>query len=86
MQIKALTNRLREAETNSCWDYYNQSKREHDLIEAEEILRERAERAFTKWLDKSYPDANKYKYPCPLTEHEKFMWIEGYLANIRGGG
>ena len=54
MQIKALTNRLREAETNSCWDYYNQSKREHDLIEAEEILRERAERAFTKWLDKSY--------------------------------
>ena len=81
MQIKALTNRLRECESFSD---RHEVKGMQELIESEEFLRERAERAFTKWLDRSYPDAKKYKYPCPLTEHEKFMWIEGYLANARG--
>ena len=82
MKIQALTNRLRERESFSD---RHEIKGMQERIEREEYLRKRAETAYTRWLEKSYPDHNKYKYPCPLTEHEKFMWIEGYLANIKGG-
>lgn len=66
------------------WRYYNQSLVEHEKIENEELLRQTAENAYTKWLYDSYPDAKKYGYKSPITDHEKFMWIQGYLSNRRG--
>lgn len=66
------------------WRYYNQSLVEYDKIENEELLREVAEKAYRKWLEESYPDAKKYGFKSPITDHEKFMWIQGYLSNKRG--
>lgn len=60
------------------WRYYNQSKVEHENIEREEYLREMAEDAYLRWLYDSYPDAKKFGFKSPITDHEKFMWIEGY--------
>ena len=81
MKIQALTNRLRERESFSD---RHEIKGMQERIEREEYLRKRAETAYTRWLEKSYPDAKMYGFKSPITTHEKFMWIEGYIANIRG--
>jgi hypothetical protein len=61
------------------WRYYNQSRVELENIEREEYMREMAEDAYTRWLYDSYPDAKKLGFKSPITDHEKFMWIEGYM-------
>lgn len=60
------------------WRYYNQSKVEYENIEREEYFRQMAEDAYMIWLYDSYPDAKKFGFKSPITDHEKFMWIEGY--------
>lgn len=49
----------------------------------EEWARSRAEDAYVKWLKINNPDSIKYRYPNNPNDHEKFMWIEGYMANNR---
>jgi hypothetical protein len=60
------------------WRYYNQSVVEYENIEREEYFRQMAEDAYLRWLYDSYPDAKKFGFKSPITDHEKFMWIEGY--------
>ena len=60
------------------WRYYNQSVVEYENIEREEYFRQMAEDAYMRWLYDSYPDAKKFGFKSPITDHEKFMWIEGY--------
>ena len=81
MKIQALTNRLYERELYS--DRHEILHMEESL-QIEKNLRKRAETAYTRWLEKSYPDAKMYGYKSPITDHEKFMWIEGYIFNVRG--
>jgi hypothetical protein len=52
---------------------------ELENIEREEYMREMAEDAYTRWLHDSYPDAKNHGFKSPITDHEKFMWIEGYM-------
>lgn len=65
------------------WRYYNQSLVEYEQIEREEFMRAMAEDAYRQWLEESYPDAKKYGFKSPITDHEKFMWIEGYMRGTR---
>ena len=81
MKIQALINRLREWETFSD---RHEVKGMQERVEREEFMREYAENAYTKWLYDNYPDAKMYGFKSPITEHEKFMWKEGYMANRRG--
>ena len=80
MKIKALMNRLREQEAfSNRWEVKGMQER----MEREEYVRKRAETMYQMWLEESYPDAKKYKFKSPITEHEKFMWIEGYIKGAR---
>ena len=63
---------------------WNAGQGMYEEIEHEEYLRNKAEDAYLRWLRDNNPDSIKYKYPNNPNDHEKFMWIEGYLANRRG--
>ena len=60
------------------------SKYMHRAIVREELLRSRAEDAYTLWLKTNNPYSIMYKYPNNPSDHDKFMFIEGYLSNKRG--
>ena len=49
-------------------------------IEYENRLHEWAEDAYWLWLKHNNPDSIKYKYPNNPNDHEKFMFIQGYLT------
>ena len=79
MKIETLIQKLRED------GYYNDARQtEYNRIDRENYLRDRAEDAYVKWLELNNPDSIKYKYPNNPNDYEKFMFIEGYLANHRG--
>lgn len=80
MKIQALTNRLYEREVFSD---RHEVIRMHENLEREDLARERAERRYQEWLEESYPDAKKYGFKSPITDHEKFMWIEGFIRGHR---
>ena len=76
MKLETLIRKLRES------SYYDDATQtEYDRIEIEKYLRDRAEDAYVKWLELNNPDSIKYKYPNNPNDYEKFMFIEGYLAN-----
>ena len=60
------------------------SKHMHREIVREEYLRSRAENAYTLWLKTNNPYSIMYMYPNNPNDHEKFMFIQGYLSNKRG--
>jgi hypothetical protein len=60
------------------------SKHMHREIVREEYLRSRAEDAYTLWLKTNNPYSIMYMYPNNPNDHEKFMFIQGYLSNKRG--
>ena len=66
------------------YPYWNACRVMYEHLEHEQYLRNRAEDAYVRWLRDNNPDSIKYKYPNNPNDHEKFMWIEGYLANRRG--
>ncbi len=78
MKLETLIRKLWES---NCYD---ERQAEHDNIDRESYLRDRAEDAYVKWLEFNNPDSIKYKYPNNPNDYEKFMFIEGYLANHRG--
>ena len=80
MKIQALTNRLRELESFSD---RHEIKNMQEMVERDKYTRKRAEYKYQEWLEQSYPDAKKYGFKSPITEHEKFMWIEGYIKGAR---
>ena len=60
------------------------SKHMHREIVREEYLRSRADDAYTLWLKTNNPYSIMYMYPNNPSDHEKFMFIQGYLSNKRG--
>jgi hypothetical protein len=82
--LEKMMRKLREAERNGNTFYWQQDRVMYEEIEHEEYLRNKAEDAYLRWLRDNNPDSIKYKYPNNPNDHEKFMWIEGYLANRRG--
>jgi hypothetical protein len=81
MNLKTMLQKLSQAEFG---DHWRADKGMYEDIEHEEYLRKTAEDAYVLWLRRNNPDSIKYKYPNNPNEYEKFMWIEGYLANHRG--
>ena len=81
--LEKMMQKLRQREFG---DHWRADKGMYEEIEHEEYLRKKAEDAYLRWLRANNPDSIKYKYPNNPNDHEKFMWIEGYLANKRGSG
>lgn len=84
MTEEQMLNKLRQRERE--YPYWNACRAMHEQLDHEEYLRKKAEDAYLRWLRDNNPDSIKYKYPNNPNDHEKFMWIEGYLANKRGSG
>jgi hypothetical protein len=82
MTLEQMLRKLREKEDSRF--YWQDEKRMYYQLEREEYARQQAEDAYVRWLRHNNPDSIKYKYPNNPNDHEKFMWIEGYLANRRG--
>lgn len=82
MNQEQMLRKLREAEDR--YIYWQDDKRMYEQLGHEEYIRQRAEDAYILWLEANNPDSIKYKYPNNPNDYEKFMWIEGYLANRRG--
>ena len=80
--LEKMMRKLRQA---GFGDHWRADKGMYEEIKDEEYIRKRAEDYYEEWLRLSNPDSIKYKYPNNPNDHEKFMWIEGYLmANKMG--
>lgn len=75
---------MRKLSRAEVWEHRRADKYMYETIEDEEYIRKKAQDAYTQWLRDNNPDSIKYKYPNNPNDHEKFMWIEGYMANRRG--
>jgi hypothetical protein len=82
--LEKMMRKLREKERDGNSFYWQQDRVMYEQLDHEEYLRNKAEDAYLRWLRDNNPDSIKYKYPNNPNDHEKFMWIEGYLANRRG--
>ena len=79
--LEKMRQRLKEKEENGSSTYWRADKVMYERFEHEEYLHKEAEDAYWRWLGDNNPDSIKYKYPNNPNDHEKFMWLEGYLAN-----
>jgi hypothetical protein len=82
MTEEQMLRKLRQRERE--YPYWNACRAMHEQLDHEQYLRNRAEDAYLRWLRDKNADSIKYKYPNNPNDHEKFMWIEGYLDNRRG--
>lgn len=80
--LEKMMQKLRQAERS--WEHWRADRGMYEQLEHEEYQRKSAEDAYLLWLRHNNPDSIKYKYPNNPNDHEKFMWIQGYLANRRG--
>ena len=81
MKLETMLRKLREAEV---WTHWREDRAMYENIEGEDYQRQRAEDAYVHWLNTNDPYALMYRYPNNPNDYEKFMWVEGYLANRRG--
>ena len=81
MKLETMLQKLREADV---WKYRREDRAMYEKIEGEDYLRQRAEDAYVLWLKTNDPYALMYRYSKNPNDYEKFMFIEGYLANHRG--
>ncbi len=83
MKLEQMLRKLKEKETH--YEHWDPNRHMAEEVDADKYLRNKAERMYELWLRHNNPDSVMYKYPKNPNDHEKFMWIEGYMvANKRG--